>query len=242
MTKKILFPNIWFNPGLIFLLSFLALLWFIIDKPNSAPFMEPSREYSGGMVESHPTGNKDTTPLIIKFRDATLESGIRFRHVQGGMKLSAITEVMGSGACTADYDGDGFWDIHAVNGSGYTHYYGKKWWWGKDPQNALYHNNGDGTFTDMTSVAGMGGKGWGMGCAFGDYDNDGDPDLYVTNYGANVLYKNNGDGTFSDATKFAGVGNEGWGTSVAWGDYDKDGYMSAAFLNCRNSGGFKMFS
>ena len=183
--------------------------------------------YSAGKIKED--GRNHSTN--ISFEDVTLESGIEFSHTQGGKMLNAISEVIGSGACMADYDNDGFVDIYAVNGVGYTHYYGKKWWWSKNPYNTLYHNNGDGTFTDVTEKASVGDRGWGMGCAFGDYDNDGNPDLYVTNYGANVLYHNNGDGTFTNITEKTGVGDEGWGTSIAWGDYDNDGNLDIYVAN-----------
>lgn len=206
-----------------------VMLFFVLAIHPSSKRTED--EY-GSQFSLPPSTPKDheTEPSIV-FRDATLESGIDFRHLQGGEKLTAISEVMGSGACTADYDNDGYLDIYAVNGSGYTHHYGKKWWWGTEPVNRLYRNHMDGTFVDVTEKAGVGDKGWGMGCAFGDYDNDGDPDLYVTNYGANVLYKNNGDGTFSDVTDAAGVGDKGWGMSTAWGDYDLDGDLDLYVAN-----------
>ncbi|MCP5002973.1 MAG: VCBS repeat-containing protein, partial [Planctomycetes bacterium] len=99
------------------------------------------------------------------------------------------------------------------------------------PYNTLYHNNGDGSFTDVTEKVGVGDKGWGMGCASGDYDNDGNPDIYVTNYGNNILYHNNGDGTFTNVTDEAGVGNDGWGTSIAWGDYNNDSNLDLYITN-----------
>jgi len=99
------------------------------------------------------------------------------------------------------------------------------------PTNALYRNNGDGTFTDVTSEAGVGDGGYGFGCCAGDYDNDGFLDLYVTNFGSNVLYRNMGDGTFTDVTAQAGVGDERWGSSAAFADYDKDGDLDLFLVN-----------
>lgn len=176
-------------------------------------------------------GKKDFFPPGIKMVDATAESGMTFAHVQSGMTLTSLNEVIGSGACVADYDRDGFPDIYAVNGSGFAHYYGKRWWWSDPPGNALYRNKGDGTFEDVASGAGVARQGWGMGCAFGDYDNDGYPDLYVTNYGANVLYHNNGDGTFADVTDHARAGDKRWGTSAVWFDYDNDGDLDFYVVN-----------
>ncbi len=92
-------------------------------------------------------------------------------------------------------------------------------------RNALYHNNRDGTFTDVTEKAGVAGGGYGMGVAAGDYDNDGFPDLYVTQYGRSILYHNNGNGTFTDVTEKAGVGATGWASSAVWFDYDNDGRL-----------------
>lgn len=236
--EKLTIYRILLNPGFIFVIMFIAIGIAIvkhepIDRVAGIKIMENK---TLGQASDTLSGDKYENDGIdksegIKFRDVTLESGIEFFHAQGGKMLNAISEVIGSGACMADYDNDGFVDIYAVNGVGYTHYYGKKWWWSKDPYNTLYHNNGDGTFTDVTEKAGIGDKGWGMGCAFGDYDNDGNSDLYVTNYGANVLYHNNGDGTFTNVTEKAGVGDKGWGTSIAWSDYDNDGNLDMYIAN-----------
>ncbi|MFQ5715313.1 MAG: HEAT repeat domain-containing protein [Candidatus Scalinduaceae bacterium] len=258
--KKISIYSFCLNPGLIFLVLLLATGVLIVkhkaeDKAldvkiserktlgslspvvykevNSPDNIRPVSIAGKDNLYSDDKIKEDDNNLStsIRFKDVTLESGIEFSHTQGGKMLNAISEVVGSGVCMADYDNDGFVDIYAVNGAGYTHFYGKKWWWYKDPYNTLYHNNGDGTFTDVTEKAGVGDSGWGMGCAFGDYDNDGNPDLYVTNYGANILYHNNGDGTFTDVTEEAGVGDEGWGTSLAWGDYDNDGDLDIYIAN-----------
>ncbi len=258
--KRVFIYQIFLNSGFIFVMLFLAT-GIVIVKHESidevTDIKSADEKTLGSMSDavypddgnwgsvlpvSHTrTGNiytadkfkKDRSKYStdVRFKDVTIESGIEFYHTQGGKVLNAISEVTGSGACMTDYDNDGFVDIYAVNGAGYTHYYGKKWWWSKDPYNTLYHNNGDGTFTDVTEKAGVGDKGWGMGCAFGDYDNDGNPDLYVTNYGENVLYHNNGDGTFTNVTEKAGVGDEGWGTSIAWGDYDNDGNLDLYLAN-----------
>ena len=133
-----------------------------------------------------------------------------------------IREVFGPGVCVGDFDGDGWQDIYFVNG---RDLYGR----GIVARNALYHNNGDGTFTDVTDKAGVPGTGYGMGCVWGDYDNDGFPDLYVTQFGRNVLYHNNGDRTFTDVTDKAGVAGVASGTMFHSGatffDYDRDGRL-----------------
>jgi enediyne biosynthesis protein E4 len=148
------------------------------------------------------------------------KSGITWRHVNGRSAEYYLPETTGAGCAFLDYDNDGWMDIYLVN-SGRCDFY--------DPQpplrNALYRNNRDGTFTEVTEKAGVGGGGYGMGVAVGDYDGDGWPDLYVTQYGRSILYHNNGDGTFSDVTEKARVGAPGWASSAVWFDYDNDGRL-----------------
>src|SRR5262252_5889870 len=128
-----------------------------------------------------------TLQASIQFTNVTAASGIRFVHYPGNNGMAIIREVFGPGVCVADFDGDGWQDIYFVNGHDL---YGR----GISARNALYHNNGDGTFSDVTDSAGVPGTGYGLGCVWGDYDNDGYPDLYVTQYGKNVLYHNRGGG------------------------------------------------
>jgi enediyne biosynthesis protein E4 len=159
---------------------------------------------------------------VIQFADIATHSGIRFVHYKGNSDAPMILADQTPGVCVADFDGDGWQDIYFVNGRDL-----------KNPKNvrrnALYHNNGDGTFTDVTEKAGVPGTGYGLGCVWGDYNNDGFPDLYVSQYGLNVLYRNNGDGTFTDVTDKAGVGGMEFGSRVHAGavflDYDRDGYL-----------------
>lgn len=161
------------------------------------------------------------TPIIVNavtFTDVTSEAGIDFQH-SSGTRSSLLPEDMGSGAGFADIDNDGDIDLYVVNIPGpFTQDGGRN----KGNANALYRNNGDGTFTNITRAAGVGHQGYGMGCVFADYDGDADLDLYLTNYGANVLYRNNGDSTFTDVTKTAGVGCELWSTGAAFADVDGD--------------------
>jgi len=134
--------------------------------------------------------------------------------------MAHLPETVGAGCAFLDYDNDGWMDIYLVN-SGPCDFY-------QPPQalrNALYHNNRDGTFTDVTLKAGVSGDAYGMGVAVGDYDGDGFPDLYVTQYAHSILYHNNGDGTFTDVTAKAGVAAPGWATSAVWFDYDNDGRL-----------------
>jgi enediyne biosynthesis protein E4 len=147
-------------------------------------------------------------------------SGISWVHVNGRSPMAHLPETVGAGCAFLDYDNDGWTDIYLVN-SGRCDFY--------EPahplRNALYHNNRDGTFTDVTQKAGVAGDAYGMGVAVGDYDGDGFPDLYVTQYPHSLLYHNNGDGTFTDVTAKAGVAAPGWATSAVWFDYDNDGRL-----------------
>ncbi|HKI47252.1 MAG TPA: CRTAC1 family protein [Balneolales bacterium] len=160
----------------------------------------------------------------ITFKDVASQAGIHFRHFYG-TRTSQIPEDMGSGAAWIDYDQDGWQDLFVVNEVGPWGMSGEQM--EKSPARcALYHNNGDGTFTDVTLKAGITFKGWGMGVDIGDYNNDGWPDIFIAADGHNVLYRNNGDGTFTDVTKKAGLYNyKGFWTDGRWGDYDRDGNL-----------------
>ncbi|MBI1929140.1 CRTAC1 family protein [Candidatus Poribacteria bacterium] len=165
----------------------------------------------------------------LRFTEVTSQAGIHFQHTDGRSGRRYFIETLGSGAAWFDYDRDGDLDIYFVNGTDLLP--SPKGKGGVPPTNALYRNNGDGTFTDVTSEAGVSDGRYGFGCCVGDYDNDGFPELYVTNFGPNVLYHNNGDGTFTDVTAQAGVGDERWGTSAAFADYDKDGDLDLFVAN-----------
>jgi enediyne biosynthesis protein E4 len=147
-------------------------------------------------------------------------SGISWRHSSGKSAAKYLPETTGAGCAFLDYDNDGWMDIYLVNS-------GKCDFYTPDPplRNALYHNNRDGTFRDVTQQAGVGAGGFGQGVAVGDYDGDGFPDLYVTQYGRSILFHNNGDGTFTDVTEKAGVAAPGWASSAVWFDYDNDGRL-----------------
>ncbi len=167
------------------------------------------------------------TPAV-KFVDVAQSAGIRFRHDNAASSEKYLIETMGSGCGWIDYDQDGLLDLYLVNGAAtrlYTPAHALR--------GALYRNNGDGTFTDVTDKAGVGAEGlFGMGVAVGDYDNDGFPDLLVLGYGRCILYHNNGKGTFSDVTARAGVANAGrWASSAAWFDYDNDGRLDLVIAN-----------
>ena len=162
-----------------------------------------------------------------QFLDVTAKVGIVFKHVNGASDRKFYLETMGSGAAFLDYDNDGDLDLYIVNGAPLPGFETAS-----PPANTLYRNNGDGTFTDVTAAAGVGDTSYGMGCVAADYDNDGDSDLYITNFGTNLLYQNNGDGRFTDATAHAGVGNgQKWSASCAFVDYDHDGNLDLYVVN-----------
>jgi hypothetical protein len=156
----------------------------------------------------------------VTFREVTEQAGIRFVHFNGAFGKKFLPETMGPGVAFIDFDNDGWPDIFLVNGMD---------WPGHRRQHAtpkLYHNNRNGTFSDVTHKAGLDVEIYGMGVAVGDYDNDGYDDLFVTALGQSHLFHNNGNGTFTDVTQKAGLGNvREFSTSAAWVDYDKDGYL-----------------
>lgn len=176
------------------------------------------------------------TPLLnaaettLRFTDQTQAAGIHFKHTNDASEQKYLPETMGAGGLFFDYDNDGHLDIYLVNSGTF----------GQDVQatrhtnhsDLLYRNNGDGTFTDVTAAAGLQhNQGYGMGCLAGDYDNDGDVDLYLTNFGKNQLYRNEGDGTFTDVTSQAGVGDGSWSVSASFGDFNLDGYLDLYVTN-----------
>jgi enediyne biosynthesis protein E4 len=160
----------------------------------------------------------DAPPGGVQFTDVTTAARINFKHVNGAFGKKYLPETMGSGAAFLDYDGDGWPDIFLVNSTS---------WPGHGPAAypALYHNNHDGTFTDVTKSAGLAVEMYGMGAAAADYDNDGKVDLYVTALGSNHLFKNMGGGKFTDVTAKAGVADAGFSTSAVFLDYDRDGKL-----------------
>ncbi|MDP6047515.1 MAG: CRTAC1 family protein [Phycisphaerae bacterium] len=171
-------------------------------------------------------------PALPIFTDITKTADIDAKHSFGDFKLTNIVEGTGAGAMFFDYDSDGWLDVYLVNGC-----------WLKDVNdnrgrklrgklgNSLYRNNRDGTFSDVTSKAGVGDQGYGAGCSAADFDGDGDLDIYVLNYGANVLYRNNGDGTFTDISKASGLADAHWSLSAPWFDYDNDGDLDVYVTN-----------
>jgi hypothetical protein len=191
----------------------------------------PRAEITAGKIESLSTDNTaasfsdSTQPGEVQFTDITKQAGIKFTHVFSPDK-KYIAESMSGGVALFDYDNDGYLDIYFVNSLtvdlARTH---------RKTTSALYHNNGNNSFTDITGKSGLGDIGFGMGVAAGDYNNDGLVDLYVTCLGPNHLFKNNGNATFTDVTMKVGVNDPRWSTGAAFLDYDKDGNLDLFVSN-----------
>jgi hypothetical protein len=194
-----------------------GVVYVLRERPQPYAPGEAVEGISSELERSIPAGY-----LPIRFTDVAAQAGINYQHFRG-TRSTQLPEDMGSGAAWGDYDGDGFADLYVCNIAGPLT---------ASPEeiaaspagNRLYHNNRDGTFTDVTTAAGVGFKGTSMGAAWADFDNDGDLDLVVTNYDHLLLYRNRGDGTFEDVTRAAGLGNfRGFWTGASWSDYDRDG-------------------
>jgi hypothetical protein len=158
----------------------------------------------------------------VVFEDVTTRTALaNFKHRSGGEAKHYIIEAPSGPVAILDYDFDGKPDVYLVNGSTIPAMQGKE----KPPRGALYRNLGNWRFEDVTDKAGVANERWGMGVAVGDYDNDGRPDIYVSNFGVSRLYRNNGNGRFTDVAEKVGVARKGWSTGASWGDYDRDGRL-----------------
>jgi hypothetical protein len=184
------------------------------NAPAAAPANGPRKAAvtADGFVDSGP----------VVFGDITRAAGLSgWKHTMGAADKGLICDVNGSGVGLIDYDNDGWLDIYLVNGSNFNALDGKQ----EPPHAALFHNNHDGTFTDVAAKAGVTNDRWGFGVAIADYDNDGWPDIFVSNLGKNRLYHNNHDGTFTDVGEKAGIALGNWSAGGTWGDYDGDGRL-----------------
>jgi hypothetical protein len=180
------------------------------------------------LADTQQPAKAQSSPIAVHFTDIRKSAGITFVQDSTQTDEKYYLETMGTGVGWVDFNQDGLMDLFFVQSAATDAYKPSK-----PLRSALYRNNGDGTFTDVTEKAGVGGEGhYGQGVAVGDFDNDGFPDLYVTGYGRAILYHNNGDGTFTDVTSKAGVADEGqWSTSAGWFDYDKDGWLDLVVTN-----------
>src|SRR5262247_3336225 len=180
-----------------------------------------SRRQNPPLTAQVPKPSANAAPGV-SFVDVTKTAGLGgFRFVSGTPAKDYLVEAPGAGCAFIDYDNDGWLDIYLVNGSTLDALRGKA----KAPRAALYRNNRDGSFTDVTDKAGVTNERWGQGVCVGDFDNDGWEDLYVSNFGPNRLYRNNHDGTFTDLAEKAGVAAGGWSSGCAFGDYNGDGLL-----------------
>ena len=169
-------------------------------------------------------GSRVETPASVTFTDVTAQAGIKFVHNSGRAGKKFLPETLGSGVAWFDADGDGWADVLFINGKDWTPR-------GRKSLPALYRNNHDGTFTDITAGSGLDVEMYGMGVAIGDYDNDGRDDVYITALEGDHLFHNEGHGKFRDVTKAAGIDNASFGTSAAWVDYDRDGKLDLFVAN-----------
>jgi hypothetical protein len=194
------------------------------DKQKAAASVTPSEQAS---VQSQAPAATEAPRYSgpIQFADVTAQSGIRFKHNSGAFGKHYLPETLGAGCAFLDYDNDGWQDILLINSMNWPERKGAK----SFP--ALYHNNRNGTFADVTKEAGLAVEMYGLGCAVADFDNDGNSDIYITCLGANHLFRNTGGGKFVDVTVKSGTGDPGFSTSAAWFDYDKDGKLDLFVCN-----------
>src|SRR5262245_41485672 len=199
-------------------LSFISLLFLMLSGC--------ARKSNPGSSSAAPSSPGTAPSSVVKFTDVTDAAGIHFKHTSGRSGRLYFAETVGSGCAFLDYNNDGKLDLFLVNSSRLPGYPGKGPFY-----SALYRNNGDGTFSDVTKEAGLAVDCYALGVAIADYDGDGFEDLYLTVLGPNHLFHNNGNGTFTDVTRKAGVGDSHFSTSAVWFDYNRDGKLDLFVCN-----------
>jgi hypothetical protein len=216
--------------------SVAALLFLLLPVMTGLGQQTPEpptgRSYETTNPPAKPSHSAPQEPSPVTFTDITAQSRIVFKHAASPTSQKYLLEAMGGGVALFDYDNDGRLDIYFTNGAALNDPMSNAEPDKRDPRfwNRLYHQKPDGTFTDVTELAGVKGNGYCFGVAAGDYDNDGFVDLYVTAYGGNIMYRNQGDGTFADITTKLGLTTSGWSTSAGWFDYDRDGRLDLLVL------------
>ncbi|HVQ38777.1 MAG TPA: CRTAC1 family protein [Pyrinomonadaceae bacterium] len=210
----------------VLLFSLATLPGVLAQDPQKKPeTQQQGMGVSTGAARTYSTrrtaGVTDPKAPIV-FEDVTGKTAMtNFKHRSGGSEKNYIFETPSGGVAIFDYDSDGLPDIYLLNGSTVAAMAGRE----KSPRSALYRNLGNWKFEDVTDKAGVANERWGAGVSVGDYDNDGRPDMYVSNFGVSRLYRNNGNGTFTDVAEKLGVARKGWSTGATFGDYDADGRL-----------------
>lgn len=211
-------------------IAVIAVLCLVCIPPYAQTPRQPQQQQPEGGVSTGTPINYTSKRTVgvtdpkgpVIFQDVTDKTPLaNFKHRSGSLAKDYIFETPSGVVATLDYDSDGLPDIYLLNGSTLAAMSGKE----KSPRSALYRNLGNWKFEDVTDKAGVTNERWGMGVAVGDYDNDGRPDIYVSNFGVSRLYHNNGDGTFTDVAEKVGVARKGWSTGASFGDYDGDGRL-----------------
>ncbi|HEV7682562.1 MAG TPA: CRTAC1 family protein [Pyrinomonadaceae bacterium] len=219
--------------GALSLFLLLPVMTGFSQQTPRAPEPRTGRSYEIGNPSTKPPRPAPQAASPVTFTDVTAQTRIGFKHAASLTSQKYLLEAMGGGVALFDYDNDGRLDIYFTNGAALS----DPMPGGAEPDkrdarfwNRLYHQKPDGTFADVTELAGVKGSGYCFGVAAGDYDNDGFVDLYVTAYGGNTMYRNQGDGTFADVTSKLGLKASGWSTSAGWVDYDRDGRLDLMVL------------
>jgi len=206
----------------ISVISTLGIIATLLLQVPSSPSLPTTQPYTKSIT-------KIASP--VAFKDTSINWNITATHTQSSKHLTALTETLGSGVCSFDFNQDGWMDLFFVGGSGHSRHYGRKTWWSETNGNRLLLNTQGKSFEDITEKAGLNQRIWGMACATADFNNDGLHDLLVTGIESNTLYQNKGDGTFEDVTTKSGIDNKRWSTGASLGDFNQDGLLDIYISN-----------